>query len=79
MDPINESILMETRRQLLARGARGLGSLALYTLLQKHAAAATEKKADWRIARSSALCTEGEARHLPAHAGSASAARNLRL
>lgn len=45
MDPINESILMETRRQLLARGARGLGSLALYTLLQKHAAAATEKKA----------------------------------
>jgi len=37
--------MVETRRQLLARGARGLGSLALYTLLQRHAAAAAEKKA----------------------------------
>ncbi|MBV9083756.1 MAG: DUF1501 domain-containing protein [Acidobacteriaceae bacterium] len=45
MDPIKESIVVETRRQLLARGARGLGSLALYTLLERHAAAATEKKA----------------------------------
>jgi hypothetical protein len=44
MDPVKESILMETRRQLLSRGARGLGSLALYTLLERHAAA-TEKKA----------------------------------
>ena len=40
MDPINQSILTETRRQLFARGARGLGSLALFTLLQKHASAA---------------------------------------
>src|SRR4051795_11380961 len=45
MDPIRESILVETRRHLLATGARGLGSLALYTLLERHAAAATEKKA----------------------------------
>src|SRR3954449_11390094 len=45
MDPISESILVETRRHLLARGARGLGSLALSTLLARHAAAATEKKA----------------------------------
>ncbi|HEY1215838.1 MAG TPA: DUF1501 domain-containing protein [Bryobacteraceae bacterium] len=45
MDPIRERILVETRRQLLARGARGLGALALYTLLEGHAAAATEKKA----------------------------------
>src|SRR3954471_746878 len=45
MDPISERMLMETRRRLLARGARGLGSLALYTLLERHAAAATEKKA----------------------------------
>jgi uncharacterized protein (DUF1501 family) len=45
VDPIRERILVETRRQLLARGARGLGALALYTLLEGHAAAATEKKA----------------------------------
>ncbi len=45
MDPANESILVETRRQLLAKGARGLGALALYTLLERHARAASEKKA----------------------------------
>jgi len=45
VDPIRERILVETRRQLLARGARGLGALALYTLLEGHAAADTEKKA----------------------------------
>ncbi|HTU43771.1 MAG TPA: DUF1501 domain-containing protein [Bryobacteraceae bacterium] len=45
MDPIRESMLTETRRQLLSRGTRGLGALALYTLLERHAAAATEKKA----------------------------------
>lgn len=45
MDPIRESILVETRRQLLAKGARGLGALALYSLLERHATAATEKKA----------------------------------
>src|SRR4051812_10761765 len=45
MDPISERMLMETRRRLLARGARGLGSLALYTLLERHAAATTDKKA----------------------------------
>src|SRR4051794_19557074 len=45
MDPISESILVETRRHLLARGARGLGSLALYTLLERHASAATDNKA----------------------------------
>lgn len=45
MNPIKENIMVETRRQLLARGARGLGSLALYTLLQQHATASTEKKA----------------------------------
>ncbi len=45
INPITETMLVETRRRLLARGARGLGSLALYTLLERHAAAATEKKA----------------------------------
>ncbi|HEX4771262.1 MAG TPA: DUF1501 domain-containing protein [Bryobacteraceae bacterium] len=45
MNPIDEKIMVETRRQLLARGARGLGSLALYSLLQQNATAATEKKA----------------------------------
>jgi len=45
VNPIRERILVETRRQLLAKGARGLGALALYTLLERHATAATEKKA----------------------------------
>lgn len=45
MDPVQESILIETRRQLLARGTRGLGALALFTLLEREAAASTEKKA----------------------------------
>lgn len=45
MDPIRESLLIETRRQLLSRGARGLGALALSTLLRPHAAGATDKKA----------------------------------
>lgn len=45
MDPLSEKDLVLTRRQLLARGSRGLGSLALFTLLEKHAGASTEKKA----------------------------------
>jgi len=45
MDPIRESMLVQTRRRLLAKGARGLGSLALYTLLERHASAATDNKA----------------------------------
>ncbi len=35
MDWHDEAVLTETRRQLLGRGARGLGSLALFSLLQK--------------------------------------------
>jgi len=45
MDPIREGMLVQTRRRLLAKGARGLGSLALYTLLERHASAATDNKA----------------------------------
>ncbi len=45
MTPNDEKVIVETRRQLLARGARGLGALALYTLLEKQASAAAEKKA----------------------------------
>jgi hypothetical protein len=45
LHPLDEKLLVQTRRQLLARGARGLGSLALWSLLEKHAAAAAEKKA----------------------------------
>ena len=44
MDPIKESLLFETRRQLLSGGTRGLGALALHTLLQRHGFGA-EKKA----------------------------------
>ncbi len=43
MTPNQDSILMETRRQLFARGARGLGTLALYSLLEKQAAAVEKK------------------------------------
>ena len=37
---ISESILAETRRQFFSRGARGLGTMALASLLQDDAAAA---------------------------------------
>lgn len=37
MNPIQESIQLETRRQLLARGARGFGAIALATLLGESA------------------------------------------
>jgi hypothetical protein len=45
MHPFDEKLLVQTRRQLLARGGRGLGSLALWTLLERHATATAEKKA----------------------------------
>lgn len=45
MHPLDEKLLVQTRRQLLACGARGLGSLALWTLLERHAAGSIEKKA----------------------------------
>ena len=44
MNPLDEKLLVQTRRHLLARGARGLGSLALWTLLERHASANPEKK-----------------------------------
>ena len=34
MNPIDESVRMETRRQLLRRGAQGIGAAALASLLQ---------------------------------------------
>ena len=34
MNPIDESVRMETRRQLLRRGAQGLGGVALASLLE---------------------------------------------
>jgi len=43
MDPIDDSVLMATRRRFLARSGHGLGALALYTLLEKNAAATTAK------------------------------------
>lgn len=44
MYPYDEMNLVETRRRLLSRGARGLGAIALYTLLERHAQGMTEKK-----------------------------------
>jgi hypothetical protein len=35
MHPSDEAVMTETRRQLLGRGARGLGSLALFSLLSE--------------------------------------------
>ncbi len=43
MDFDDEAVLNETRRQLLGRGARGLGSLALFSLLQDTGLADTPK------------------------------------
>jgi uncharacterized protein (DUF1501 family) len=45
MDPISQSVLVETRRQLLRCGALGLGGLALSTLLEKSAQAVPAKQA----------------------------------
>ena len=39
LDPSDETVLAETRRQFFGRGARGLGSLALFSLLAEHATA----------------------------------------
>ena len=38
MNPSDEAVLAETRRQFFGRGARGLGSLALFSLLTERAA-----------------------------------------
>jgi uncharacterized protein (DUF1501 family) len=46
LDPSNEAVMTETRRQFFGRGARGLGSLALFSLLADQSAqAGTEKQA----------------------------------
>ncbi len=45
MDPSDKALLVETRRQILARGARGLGSLALFSLLAENSRASNTKKA----------------------------------
>ncbi|HEX4227700.1 MAG TPA: DUF1501 domain-containing protein [Bryobacteraceae bacterium] len=39
LDPSDEAVLAETRRQFFGRGARGLGSLALFALLGEQASA----------------------------------------
>jgi uncharacterized protein (DUF1501 family) len=39
LDPSDEAVLAETRRQFFGRGARGLGSLALFSLLGEQATA----------------------------------------
>jgi Protein of unknown function (DUF1501) len=45
MHPEDEAVLAETRRQFFGRGARGLGSLALLSLLANEKAQATTEKA----------------------------------
>ena len=44
MHPSDQALLTETRRQLLTRGARGLGSLALFSLLAENSAARGAKQ-----------------------------------
>ena len=39
MNPSDETVLTETRRQFFGRGARGLGWLALLSLLEENARA----------------------------------------
>lgn len=45
MHPEDEAVLAETRRQFFGRGAKGLGSLALFSLLADQARSATDKPA----------------------------------
>jgi uncharacterized protein (DUF1501 family) len=45
MHPEDAAVLAETRRQFLGRGAKGLGSLALFSLLADEAPGATDKPA----------------------------------
>src|SRR4051812_29020073 len=46
MHPEDEAVLVETRRQFFGRGAKGLGSLALFSLLaDRQAQAAADKPA----------------------------------
>jgi uncharacterized protein (DUF1501 family) len=45
MDPSQEALSTETRRQFFGRGARGIGSLALFSLLNESAGASTVKPA----------------------------------
>ncbi len=44
MHPSDEAVLTETRRQFFGRGAKGLGSLALFSLLAEHSAQARDAK-----------------------------------
>jgi uncharacterized protein (DUF1501 family) len=44
MDPSDEAVLAETRRQFFGRGARGIGSLALFSLLAEQGAQAKADK-----------------------------------
>ena len=80
MHPSDEAVLAETRRQFFGRGARGIGSLALFSLLNNSGAlAASDKKADRRTPRAAALRAEGEAVHLSAPGGRAAADGDVRL
>ncbi|HLX45659.1 MAG TPA: DUF1501 domain-containing protein [Bryobacteraceae bacterium] len=45
MDPSQEALATETRRQFFGRGARGIGSLALFSLLNESASGAAGKSA----------------------------------
>jgi uncharacterized protein (DUF1501 family) len=45
MQPEDGAVLAETRRQFFGRGARGIGSIALFSLLAEETKAETEKKA----------------------------------
>lgn len=45
MQPEDEAVLAETRRQFFGRGARGIGSIALFSLLARESKAEAEKKA----------------------------------
>jgi uncharacterized protein (DUF1501 family) len=45
IDPTQEALSTETRRQFFGRGARGIGSLALFSLLNESASGATGKPA----------------------------------
>ncbi len=79
MDWHDETVLNETRRQLLGRGARGLGSLALFSLLQKAGLADAPAAGIGALPGLAPLRSQGEAGDLSSHAGRASADGDFRL
>ena len=80
MDPIRERELIMTRRHLFGRTSKGIGVMALASLLNPElfAAEARDPKTGGLVGPA-ALRAQGQARHLPASVRRAFADRSVRL